>query len=362
MSEKYFLKRIEKLRNKLAEIGGEGMIVNSLPHIRYLCGFTGSSATMVVLSNSVHFITDGRYVFQSKSEVRGAEIIIDSKPHVEVIKDKKLFSSGQKIAFDSSAISHSAYLDISKKLSFVSLIGTTSIIEKIAAVKDRDEIEAIKTAVEITDFVFGEVFPMVRIGTQEKEISTKLSYLYRLHGDADSDAFAAIVGAGPNSAKPHHKPTDRKIGQGELIVIDSGAKFAGYHADMTRSFATKGFSEQQKEIYDIVLRAQVESIKQIKSGVPCVKIDSVARDIISQEGYGKYFDHGLGHSIGLQIHENPRFSKVSKDILQSGNVMTVEPGVYVDSVGGVRIEDDVVVTNEGCEILNKTPKDFTVIS
>jgi len=143
--------KIKKVQDKLAEIGGEGMIVNSLPHIRYLCGFTGSSATMVVLSNSVHFITDGRYVFQSKAEVRGAEIIIDSKPHVEVIKDKKIFSSGQKIAFDSSAISHSAFLDISKQLSFVSLIETTSIIEKIAAVKDKDEIEAIKTAVEIRD-------------------------------------------------------------------------------------------------------------------------------------------------------------------------------------------------------------------
>jgi len=362
MSEKYFLKRIEKLRGKLAEIGGDGMIVSSLAHIRYLCGFTGSSATLVVSLDSVHFITDGRYVFQSESEVKGANIIIDSKPHIEVIKHQNIFSNGQKIAFDSNAISHSAYIDMSTHLSFVGLIETTAIIEQIAAIKDKDEIQAIKTAVEITDFVFEKVFPMVKIGVQEKEISTKLSYLYRLHGDADSDAFAAIVGSGPNSAKPHHKPTDRKIGPGELIVIDSGAKFAGYHADMTRSFATKGFSDKQKEIYDIVLSAQVESIKQIKSGVPCVKIDSVARDIISDKGYGKYFDHGLGHSLGLQIHENPRFSKVSKDILQAGNVMTVEPGIYVDSIGGVRIEDDVVVTNEGYEILNKTPKDFTVIS
>jgi Xaa-Pro aminopeptidase len=203
---------------------------------------------------------------------------------------------------------------------------------------------------------------MVKIGVEEKIIANQLSFLYRKYGDSDSDAFAAIVGTGPNSAKPHHKPTDRKIGPGELLVIDSGAKFAGYHADMTRSFATKGFSEEQKSIYDIVLNAQVKSIEGIKAGMSCKSVDSIARDHINQAGYGKFFDHGLGHSLGLEIHENPRFSKVSEDVLEENYVMTVEPGIYVPDVGGVRIEDDIIVTKNGAQILNKTSKEFQVIS
>ena len=147
-----------------------------------------------------------------------------------------------------------------------------------------------------------------------------------------------------------------------MLVIDSGAKFAGYHADMTRSFATKGFSEEQKSIYDIVLNAQINSINGIKAGVSCKSIDSIARDHITQAGYGKFFDHGLGHSLGLEIHEEPRFSKVSNDILEENYVMTVEPGVYVQDIGGVRIEDDIIVTKDGSEILNKTSKEFQVIS
>jgi len=223
-------------------------------------------------------------------------------------------------------------------------------------------LEAIRTAVEITDQAFAEVFPMVKIGVKEKEIANKLSFLYRKYGDADSDAFAAIVGTGPNSAKPHHKPTDRKIGPGELLVIDSGAKFAGYHADMTRSFATKGYSDEQKSIYDIVLEAQTKSIDGIKAGISCKDIDSIARSHIEKAGYGQYFDHGLGHSLGLEIHEDPRFSKVSKDILDVNYVMTVEPGIYVKDIGGVRIEDDIIVKEEGAEILNKTSKELQIIS
>jgi Xaa-Pro aminopeptidase len=161
---------------------------------------------------------------------------------------------------------------------------------------------------------------------------------------------------------PHQRPTDKKIGSGELVVIDSGAKYAGYHADMTRTVATKGYSEQQKEIYHIVLEAQLKSIEGIKAGASCKGIDTIARAHITDAGYGKYFDHGLGHSLGLEIHEDPRFSKVSTDILKSNYVMTVEPGIYIEDVGGVRIEDDIVVTDDGCIVLNKTSKDFTVIS
>lgn len=362
MSIEYFQRRQHILIDKLAKENLDGMIVTNLTHIRYLCGFTGSSATLLITADQVHFITDGRYVVQSEKEVKGAKVIIDSIPHYEVIKKQNLLNSGQSIGFDGNNVSHQGYQQLSKALSDINLKNITGIIEKMAMSKDEKELEAIRTAVEITDKAFAEVLPMVKIGVEEKVIANQLSFLYRKYGDSDSDAFAAIVGTGPNSAKPHHKPTDRKIGPGELLVIDSGAKFAGYHADMTRSFATKGYSHEQKSIYDIVLNAQVKSIEGIKSGMSCKSIDSIARDHIANAGYSKFFDHGLGHSLGLEIHEDPRFSKVSEDVLEENYVMTVEPGIYVPDIGGVRIEDDIIVTKNGAEILNKTSKEFQVIS
>jgi len=362
MSTEYFTRRQDKLRTVLAEKNVDGMLVTNLIHIRYLCGFTGSSSSLLMGPDSCEFITDGRYVFQSRNEVKGANITIDSIPHLQVIKNNNFLSSGLKIGFDGKNVSHQMFSDISTTLPHVTWENIVGCVETLAMEKDYKEIEAIKTAVEITDTAFAEVFPMVKIGVEEQEISNQLSFLYRKYGDSDADAFAPIVGSGPHSAMPHARPTDRKIGPGELVVIDSGAKYAGYHADMTRTVATKGYSEKQKEIYHIVLEAQLKSIEGIKAGVSCKEIDTLARGHISNAGYGKYFDHGLGHSLGLEIHEDPRFSKVSTDHLKSNYVMTVEPGIYLEDVGGVRIEDDIVVTDDSCIVLNQTSKDFTVIS
>ncbi|MDB3883613.1 aminopeptidase P family protein [Candidatus Marinimicrobia bacterium] len=362
MSAEYFIRRQDKLRTVLAEKNVDGMLITNMIHIKYLCGFGGSSGSLLVGLDNSEFITDGRYVVQSKNEVRGANITIDSIPHLQVIKNKNFLSSGQTIGFDGKNVSHQMFSDISNILPHVKWENIVGCIETLAMEKDKKEIEALKTAVEITDKAFAEVFPMIKIGVEEQEIANQLSFLYRKYGDADADAFSPIVGSGPHSAMPHQRPTDKKIGPGELVVIDSGAKYAGYHADMTRTVATKGYSEQQKEIYDIVLEAQLKSIQGIKAGASCKAIDTIARAHITNAGYGKYFDHGLGHSLGLEIHEDPRFSKVSTDSLKSNYVMTVEPGIYIEDVGGVRIEDDIVVTDDGHIVLNKTSKDFTVIS
>ena len=362
MSIEYFTRRQEKLRTALGEQQVDGMLITNLIHMRYLCGFTGSSGSLLMGPDSCEFITDGRYVIQSKNEVRGANITIDSIPHLHIIKNNNFLPKDSTIAFDGKHVSHQMFTDINETLSHVKWKNIVGCIETLAMQKDSKEIEALKTAVEITDKAFSEVLPMVKIGVEEQEIANQLSFLYRKYGDSDADAFPPIVGSGPHSAMPHQRPTDKKIGPGELVVIDSGAKYAGYHADMTRTVATKGYSEKQKEIYHIVLEAQLKSIEGIKAGVSCKEVDTLARDHISDAGYGKYFDHGLGHSLGLEIHEDPRFSKVSTDCLKSNYVMTVEPGIYIEDIGGVRIEDDIVVTNNGCIVLNKTSKDFTVIS
>ena len=362
MSTEYFTRRQEKLRTALGKQKVDGMLITNIIHIRYLCGFTGSSGSLLMGPDSCEFITDGRYVIQSKNEVRGANITIDSIPHLHIIKNNNFLPKDSTIAFDGKHVSHQMFTDINETLSHVKWKNIVGCIETLAMQKDSKEIEALKTAVEITDKAFSEVLPMVKIGVEEQEIANQLSFLYRKYGDSDADAFPPIVGSGPHSAMPHQRPTDKKIGPGELVVIDSGAKYAGYHADMTRTVATKGYSEKQKEIYHIVLEAQLKSIEGIKAGVSCKEVDTLARDHISDAGYGKYFDHGLGHSLGLEIHEDPRFSKVSTDCLKSNYVMTVEPGIYIEDIGGVRIEDDIVVTDNGCIVLNKTSKDFTVIS
>ena len=219
MSIEYFQRRQSILREKIAKENLDGMLVTNLTHIRYLCGFTGSSATLLITDDEIHFITDGRYVVQSEKEVKGANVIIDSIPHFEVIRNKGLLKNEQKIGFDGNNVTHQGYQQISKVLSSQHLVNITGVIEKLAMVKDDKELEAIKTAVEITDKAFSEVLPMVQIGVEEKIIANQLSFLYRKYGDSDSDAFAAIVGTGPNSAKPHHKPTDRKIGPGELLSL-----------------------------------------------------------------------------------------------------------------------------------------------
>ena len=267
MSEQYFIKRQNNLKSLFSEKNLDGMLVTNLTHIRYLCGFTGSAGSLLITHDKCEFITDGRYTFQSKNEVKGANITISSDPHFNVIKKENLLPSNLKIAFDSNNVSHQIYNQLKDIFSSISWEGTSGYVESLAMIKDEKEIDAIKTAVEITDQAFSEVFPMIKIGVKEKEIANQLSFLYRKYGDADADAFSPIVGSGIHSAMPHQRPTDKKIEPGELVVIDSGAKYAGYHADMTRTVATKGYSEKQKEIYNIVLEAQLKSIDGIKSNI-----------------------------------------------------------------------------------------------
>ena len=231
MSEQYFTKRQNNLRALIAKEDLDGMLVTNLTHIRYLCGFTGSAGSLLITQDKCEFITDGRYTFQSKNEVKGAKTTITWGSHFDLIKKANLLPSNSNIAFDSNNVSHQIYAQLKDSLSHVSWHATSGCIESLAMIKDKKEIDAIKTAVEITDQAFSEVFPMIQIGVEEKEIANQLSFLYRKYGDADADAFSPIVGSGIHSAMPHQRPTDKKIGPGELVVIDSGAKYAGYHAD-----------------------------------------------------------------------------------------------------------------------------------
>ena len=359
MTEKIYFTRQEKLSEILENENIDGLLISNLTNIRYISGFTGSAGTCLVTNQGSFFITDGRYIEQSKSQVKGFKRYIDMSSHLEIIKKNNLLLDGMKIGFESDHVNFTLYESMLNTFPNIKWEGTKMILENLASVKDQTELDAIRVAVEITDKVYEEILPMLRPGYTEKQVANTLVSKYREYGDGE--AYSPIVATGPNGALPHAVPTDREFKKGDFIVIDAAAKYAGYHADMTRTPVVGKATDRHNEIYSIVKEAQQRGCDTAKAGVSCKDVDAATRDYIHEMGYGDYYTHGTGHGLGLEIHTSPRFSPMSKEILAANNVMTIEPGIYIADWGGVRIEDDVIINNDGCEILNKTTKDLVVL-
>ena len=360
MSDSMYAKRQQKLRDVLDGKGLDGMLITNLTNIRYICGFTGSAASCLVTPKGQYFITDGRYIEQSKSQVKGFERFIDMSSHLTQIKDNDLNPNGLKLAFEGDHMSYVLYKNMTKMFSETSWENSSMILEDLAAIKDNYELECIRTAVEVTDRVYEEILPMLSPGNTEKDVANAMVSKYREY--SEGEAYSPIVATGPNGALPHAIPTDREFQKGDFVVIDAAAKYAGYHADMTRTPVVGEATSKHEEIYAIVKESQQRGCDTAKAGVPCKEVDAATRDYIKEMGYGEYYTHGTGHGLGLEIHTSPRFSPQSDQVLESNNVMTIEPGIYLAGWGGVRIEDDVIIKNEGCEILNKTTKDLVVLN
>lgn len=359
MSAKIFGNRQNKLKSVLAEQGLDGMLISRLSNIRYICGFTGSAGSCIITPNENYFITDGRYMEQSKNEVKGFERFIDYGTHIEIAQKNNLISKGLKLALESDSLSVSSYNQLTELFPDVKWESTKMILENLAAVKDKSEIEALRTAVEITDKVFNEVLQLLKIGISEKEIALELAMRYRKYGEGE--AFPSIVASGPNSALPHVQPGERKLKLGDFVVVDAAAKYAGYHADMTRTVVIGKATEKHHEIYELVKKSQQAGIDAVKAGVACKAVDDTTRAVIADAGYGDKFIHSTGHGIGLEIHAYPRLSQQSEEILKENNVVTIEPGIYLTGWGGVRIEDNIVVKKDGSEVLNKTSKELMIL-
>jgi len=336
------------------------MFLTNLTSVRYVSGFTGSAGSCLFVGDKKIFVTDGRYQEQSQQEVKGFERLIGVGPHEKILAQNGLIPNGVKLALEGDVVNVNQYHRLQTLFPTVRWESTSMIVENLAAVKDKLELEALRTAVDITDQVYAEVLPMIRPGVTEKFIANQLAIRYREY--AEGEAYPSIVATGAQSALPHAVPGDREIQRGDFIIIDAACKVAGYHADMTRTPVVAPIADWQKEIYAVVLEAQAKACEAARAGVSCKDLDTVARDIITAAGYGDQFIHSTGHGLGLEIHTYPRISQQSEAILQENNVITVEPGIYLEGQGGVRIEDDLIIHKDSAEILNRTSKELTILS
>ncbi len=347
--------RVEKLRGIMNISGYRTILITSPANIFYLSGFTGSSGALIISNDEQLLLSDFRYKTQANQESADWEFINVSTSLLTGINEKLKKFLPCKIAFEAEHISYSGYNTISDDGLYKYLIPTNSIVEKMRIVKDESEIELIRKAAEITDLACKRIFEIIRTGITEREIAIEAEYTMRKAG-ASELAFDVIIGAGENGAKPHSEPGDYILKHGDLVVIDMGAKYNGYCADMTRTICVGDSDDISKKIYNVCYQAQIAALDFLKAGEKGCDIDVIAREIIIKAGYGDLFGHGLGHSVGIEIHENPRLSKTCSDIIPAGTVITVEPGIYIPGKGGVRIEDMVLVTESGCEIITSVEK------
>jgi Xaa-Pro aminopeptidase len=353
--------RVARVRGEITKKGLDALIVSSLFNIRYLTGFTGSNALLIITQKSSVFLSDIRYTLQAKQEVKDCRRIIITKIGLyEEATKRNLLDSSKKVGFESQQVTYAQYRTLRKLFPSTSFFSTSDVVEEIMLVKDEHEVEMIRRAVKISDQVFHEILKDIGSGVSELEVAAKISYLHKTFG-AERDAFEAIVASGERSALPHARASEKKIKAGELVTLDFGCVVGGYNSDITRTVAVGKASLGAKRMYDVVREAQQEAIDSAKGGIWAKDLDAVARKQIERRGFGKYFNHSLGHGLGLHVHERPKVSARSKEKLRAGSVITIEPGVYIPEFGGVRIEDDVLLTENGCVVLNEATKEFIVV-
>ncbi len=353
-------RRVALLRERMQHLELDAFIVSSLPCIRYLTGFSGTSGLCVVRKRDAFFLTDSRYALQSKTEVKGYKRIIVSNGLYEEVARLKLLKGCRSIGFDSNTVTYAQYRTLRKLVHEGSFIPTNDIVESIVLIKEKEEIDFIRAAVRISDLVFDDVIRSLKPGVAELDIAAEICYLHKKYG-AEKDAFEPIVASGERGSFPHARATNKRIRNGELVTLDFGCTVRGYNSDITRTVAVGKATAQARKIYSVVLNAQCDAINAARAGMWAKDLDTVARGRITREGYGKYFNHSLGHGLGIQVHERPRVSSLSKEKLTARSVITIEPGVYIPGMGGVRIEDDVLLTAGGCEVLNTAPKEFMIV-
>lgn len=350
---------LEQIRSHLKKTNCDVFITTNKIHRRYLTNFTGSAGLVWIGADTNILVVDFRYVEQAGEQSPNWELVKQEPTLTETINSLIDKFQVKRIAFESEYITVDQLNQWQQSFG-VEFVPTKNWIAKLRMVKRDDEIEKIAKAVEIADQALQTIIPTIKPGVKEVELALELEYTMRRLG-AEAVAFDPIVGSGPRGALPHAVPGEREITYGDFIVIDMGCVYQGYCSDMTRTLVVGQPTDKHLEIYNLVLKAQLAALEAIKPGLTGKQVDSVARDIITEAGYGPNFGHSLGHAVGLEIHEEPRLSQLGEAVLEPGMVVTVEPGVYLPGWGGVRIEDLVVVTETGCRILTQTTKELVII-
>jgi Xaa-Pro aminopeptidase len=360
MEDSFYEKRLRSARKVMDSSHLDGILFSSFENIRYLCGFTGSDGAYVLTQRGAFFLTDSRYWTQADEEVKGAQVIHYKKKLdgiLSLLLDLKL----KNIGFESLSLAFSFHRSLFEKLTNEGkLIPLEDELKNLRAVKDAQEMALIQGAIDISSKAFEHILETLKEGVFEREVALEMEFFMKNNG-AEVISFDLIIASGKRSALPHGKAAVKRIEKGDLVLIDFGSGFKGYHSDQTRTVVCGQPSVRQKKVYQVVKDAHDKAIEKVSPGIPIQEVDAAARDHIRNQGYGEYFGHGTGHGIGLAVHEDPVVNSENKGPLQEGMIFTIEPGIYVPEWGGVRIEDMIRVTSQGAEVLTYLPTELRVI-
>ncbi len=352
--------RRSRLKQFFEEYSLKAVLFTDLRNIRYLCGFSGTEGALLISQDHAWFLCDSRYTAQAAKEVQGAEVRECGAIRIDTIAALALEYGLDRIGFEAAHTTVSAFRRMSEMLSKIELVELGSNLDEIRACKDAAEIEQLSLVATLSSHALAVVLGNIKPGVREVDIAVALE-LEMLRRGADGKAFDFIVASGERGAMPHGRASDKIIQSGELVTIDFGALKDGYHSDETVTVACGKPESRAREIHSVVRTAHDRAIEAVRPGISCKDLDEVARAYIRDKGYGEYFGHGLGHGIGLEIHEMPTLSPRSTAVLEEGMVITIEPGIYIPGFGGVRIEDTVVVTGDGCRVLTSADKQLLVL-
>lgn len=351
--------RRSRLHERLEELGLDALLVTRLVNVRYLTGFSGSNGQLLAIPGGGVFLTDSRYEEQSRREVPDLRRVTYPQKLAAALAEAASAEGVRRIGFEAAGMTYRSWRELAD-IQGINLEPLEDEVERLRWAKDPEEIALLERAQEVTDAAFDRVIGKLAEGVTERQVAFELDLAMREIG-AERVGFDTIVAFGENAAEPHHGPSERPLRRGDVVKMDFGCVVDGYHSDMTRSVAFGQPEARLREIHALVLRAQLAGIDAVRAGIAGQEADRAARSVIEEAGLGDRFGHSLGHGVGLEIHEGPTLRSGSEDVLPAGAVVTVEPGVYVPGLGGVRIEDAVVVGEDGCRPLPRTPKDLLVL-
>jgi Xaa-Pro aminopeptidase len=353
--------RLSLLRQAIRELKLTAFLISSTVNLRYLFGFTGSNGLGLITQEHVFFVTDWRYREQAKQEVHNAEILITYRDLIGELKERNAMPAIGRAGFESHHLNFRMFSHLHKTFPNVRLVATEHVVEKIAVRKIPAEIDAIRRAIAISVNVWNEVLPLIKPGMREADIAAEMSYRGRKLG-ADREAFEPIVASGARSALPHGLSSKKILEAGDMVIIDFGFVVDGYPSDITRTIAIGEPDERLKKAYEHVRRANELAQERIRPGYKGKEFDKIIRDYLGEHGLAEAFSHSLGHGLSMDVHALPRMGPTSDDLIPEGAVVTLEPGVYLPDLGGIRIEDDVLVTENGCEVLTPIPRDLLCVT